>query len=56
MNHKEVRHGNSPGESPGHPGSWLMVGAIIAVIVLGIAQGIPDTIEALGLLTGLWGK
>lgn len=41
----------APGK-PGHPGSWFMVGAIITAIVLGIAQGIPDTIEALGLILG----
>lgn len=42
----------APGK-PGHPGSWLMVSAIIAAIVLGIAQGIPATIEALGLIFGM---
>lgn len=49
---REVCHGNSPRESRGHPGSWLMVSAVVVAILLGIAQGVPTVIEALGLIFG----
>lgn len=41
----------APGK-PGCPGSWAIVLAVIVAILLGIAQGVPATMEALGLIFG----